>query len=830
MNQLLIYLFFIFSGAAGLIYQLVWVRKLVLIFGNTNYATASILTAFMGGLALGSFLIGKYANRVKSPLRFYAGLELGIGISAIAILFLFLPLSDFVYIWAFNAFGDNQVVFNAIRFLLSIGVLIIPTTLMGGTLPIISQYIVRKNDMLGRKIGRLYALNTLGGVAGVVITGYYLIRTFGVNFTLWVAIGINLSIGIFAWLMSRQKEVRDQVSAPKSIKTDKKTPAMTTSQRGVAYSDRTTRMVLYLYGLAGFTALAYEVVWTRALIFFISSTTYSFTTILATFLAGIFLGSLIIIPFVDRIKNLLTWAAVLEVVIALSATATIFFFSNLSEFHVKMLPYFDQGNWSAVSILLFITCSLIIFVPTLCMGMLFPIINRIYVRQVEHVGRGVGYVSMANTIGAIIGSFSGGFILLPLIGLNASIVFLAVVNLLIGVAFFLLARAHHSAPARKVYLPAIAASVAVFVLMNLAFFTPEPFYLDTGSFRNTRMLYHEDTASATLSALETKDRINIWGRNVRYLNVNGHNTAHTSFLDMIIHKTLAHLPMVLHPAPEKALVIGFGFGNSCQSFLQYDCLKQVDCVELVREEQETARFFTHENAGIFEDPRFRFIVNDGRNFVLATQDKYDIISINSVDPKFSPTLYTNDFYQMCREKMTEKGQLVAWLPIYGMTAEEVQSLVKSFVVAFPHSSIWWNNPEHLLLLGFKTGYPFDLAVMTERLADPVVKQSLAAVHLANPYVLLSTFYSGEKMLADWAKTGPIHSDDFPLVEFCRVATNKMEPEVYKRLVNAKESVIPYCVNFEALGEPEQVKQILQAYEKQAEIIYGNLFTCQILGR
>ena len=179
--------------------------------------------------------------------------------------------------------------------------------------------------------------------------------------------------------------------------------------------------------------------------------------------------------------------------------------------------------------------------------------------------------------------------------------------------------------------------------------------------------------------------MNLWGRNVRYLNINGHNTAHTTFADIVIHKMLAHLPMLLHPNPQKVLVIGFGFGNTNHSFLQYD-IKRVDCVELLKEERETAKFFEPENHDILNHPKFAYITDDGRNYILATDRLYDIISINAIDPKFSPMLYTNDFYELCKKRLTTNGLVVAWLPIYGMTPMEVKALIKSFVDVFPHSS------------------------------------------------------------------------------------------------------------------------------------------------
>lgn len=828
MFHYLIYLLFFLSGAAGLIYQLIWVRKLVLIFGNTTYATSIILTAFMGGLALGSYWLGRYADRIKAPLKFYGWLELGIGVSAMLILFFFLPISDAIYVWLFGVIGNSSLVFNVVRFLLSVIILIIPTTLMGGTLPIISKYFITTSENFGQRLGRLYGFNTLGAVIGSFLTGFFLISMFGVSATLWIAIVLNLAIGVAAILLSIQKGEIKSATVPKEKRSKKeKQPAQSIPVKIRQYDSRTAKLALWLFGVAGFVSLAYEVIWTRALIFFVSSTTYSFTIILMTFLAGIALGSLVMAKWVDRLKRLLLWFSLFEIIIAIAAILTIPLFMNLNIVQNELLRILHSNNWTQVSALLFVTAFLILIIPTICMGAVFPVVNRIYVESIAKIGKGIGNVYMANTVGAIFGSFLAGFIIIPLVGLNTSILLLAVTNLAIAIILLFFEK---DFPARKSqYLAFASAAIVFFLLISISTFTTKPIFLKTAGFFDTRLLDHNDTAAATVSVLEKKDQINIWGRNVRYLNVNGHNTAHTTFSDMIIHKMLAHLPMLLTPNPKHALVVGFGFGNTCRSFLDYEMIKTVDCVELVNYEKRTAEFFKTENEGVFSDPRFHFIVNDGRNYILATRKQYDIISINSVDPKFSPTLYTEEFYRLCRAKLNEDGQLVAWLPIYGMSLEEVQSLAKSFIRIFPNSSLWYNNPEHLLLVGMKGYYPIDLAAMKSRIESPEVASSLADIHLSDPFALLATFFCGGQMLDKFAGDAPSHTDDHPVVEFSRIPTKEMIPDVYQELLKYRESALTYCTNFEVFGEIEPVRNKIYRYEIEMKNLMAALFTYRMFG-
>ncbi len=826
MYHYLVYTLFFLSGATGLIYQLVWVRKLVLLFGNTTYATSAILTAFMGGLALGSYLIGRYADRIKKPLQLYGKLELGIGGAAIAILFLFIPISDAVYVWLFRTIGNNLIIINIFRFVLAVFILIIPTTLMGGTLPVISKYFIRKSDEFGKRVGRLYSFNTFGAVIGAFFTGYFLIYAFGVQATLWIAIILNVLIGLIAMFLDR----KDELPVPEQTKKKENGKKPQERQSGEKakispYGPNKAKLAVWLFGAAGFVSLAYEVIWTRALIFFISSTTYSFTIILTTFLIGIALGSSLMAKWVDRVRRLILWFAIFEIIIALAAILTIPLFMNLTAIQGYFLKLIEFENWTQVSIILFLSAFFIMIIPTICMGAAFPVVNRIYVENLKKLGQGVGNVYMANTIGAILGSFLSGFLLLPVFGLNGSILALALVNLAIGL--ILMVSEHDFSERKTSYLAYSGVAALLFLAIALTTFTTKPIFVRGAGFKDARLLHYKDTAAATVSVLEKKDQLNIWGRNVRYLNVNGHNTAHTTYSDMIIHKMLAHLPMMFTPNPRDVLVVGFGFGNTCQSFLEYDNINTVDCVELVEYEKETAEYFKEESEGVFDDERFNFIVTDGRNYILAAEKKYDIISINSVDPKFSPTLYTEDFYRLVRKRLNEDGQIVVWLPIYGMNLAEVKALTKSFINVFPAAELWYNNPEHLLLIGKKGNYPINVETLKYRISKPRIWKSLKEIHLNDPYTLLSTFFCGRQMLSQFAGTVESHSDNNPIVEFSRITTKDMIPEVYRELLKIRETVLLYSENFKALGETEEVRKRILDYEREMKNLIAAFFNYRL---
>ncbi len=769
------------SGFSALVYELIWLRKFALVFGNTTYATSAVLVAFMGGLALGSHLLGKAADRVRDPLRLYGWLEAGIALSAVVIHYILIPTCQWLYIWFFQSVSQQIGVITLFRLVLSVLILLVPTLLMGGTLPMLSKIIAQQREHIGREVGRLYTVNTLGGVLGVFLTGFYLIRWFGELRSMWIAITVNALIAVTVFSLLRGLR-------PKA---DAQGPVLSLKKKLAQSRDFEYYLVLGVYAVSGFTALAYEVVWTRALIFYVSSTTYSFTIILATFLIGITLGSLLVSAVVDRLTSLRNWFAATQGVIALTALISIPLLNQMDQVHLWLFRYLHADNWTSVSLLLFATSFSILLIPTFCMGAAFPLVNRLTVRSLSAIGQGVGRVYLVNTLGTILGSLSAGFILLPLLGVSYSLLVLALCNLAAALVCI------YFRPSLKI---SFAYGIGGILIWGVAFLLlaqhDGPLFTGIASYKNNRILYYKDGTTATIAALEKSNEINPWGRPVRLININGHNTAHTTYADIIIHKMLAHLPMLLHPNPAKALVIGFGFGNTCQSFLQYP-IRQLDCVELVADERRTAAFFADENRGVFEDSRFRFLVNDGRNFISATRNEYDIISVNAVDPKFSPSLYTTEFYQLCYNKLSSDGMMVAWLPLYGMTDREVLSLIRSMVDVFPNTTLWYNNPEHLLLLGGKLPLRISVNQVKKRLSLASVESSLQQIFLDDPYAVLSTFMVDEDGLKTLVAGIEPHNDNNPVVEFSQVTLPILHPMVYQKILEQESLVLPLCEDVQA---------------------------------
>ncbi|MEE8519557.1 MAG: fused MFS/spermidine synthase, partial [Dehalococcoidia bacterium] len=408
----ILFLLFFGSGASGLIYQIVWTRMLTLVFGNTVFAVTTVLTAVMAGLALGSFWAGRAVDRRGHFVRLYARLELGIALTALLLPTLFDQLFP-LHRWAYHEFGASPYVLGLMRFIATFSLLLIPTTLMGATLPVLSRHCMVLSRQFGRQVGLLYGLNTLGAALGCFLAGFVLIGTIGVLETTYTAVAVNLLIAGIAFHVARR-----QGDPPSPPRTPEGRPTSGRSGTGRSLPSPVGGWVLLVvFGLSGFASLAYEVLWTRALVFFIDVDIYAFTALLTTFLAGIGLGSVLVSGIVDRRRDLVAIFALLEVGIGVFALLSIPILANLSVLGISQV-----SAWWMLPGVKMLDAFLVMGIPTMLMGATFPVVSRVYTTNLAHGGRSIGTLYAVNTVGAIIGAFAGGFVLLPLLGIQRSLV------------------------------------------------------------------------------------------------------------------------------------------------------------------------------------------------------------------------------------------------------------------------------------------------------------------------------------------------------------------------------------------------------------------------
>ena len=805
-RRILLALFF-FSGASALIYQVVWVRMFSLVFGITVFAVSTVLTAFMAGLALGSLYFGRLVDRRGNPVRLFGFLQIGIGLFGLSFPFLLEGLNHLhVEIQRHAAMGFYPG--SLLRFALCFLLLLIPTTLMGGTLPVLSKFFVSRLKRLGWDIGRLYSINNLGAVIGVFLATFFLMRAIGVRATINLAAAINLAVGCVALLVAGGLPAAEPAAAQRE---DEMEPVM--GQSGAEEgAQQYPRFVLYLalwaFAIEGFAALSYEVVWSRILL--VASThksVYFFGVIVITFIFGLSLGSIIVAKFIDRKKDLLTLFGLVEIAIGVGGMLVLRAFAILpvSLSRLRMSP--GTSWWTSIfgeSLLFFLT----MLIPATLMGMTFPIVGKIYTTNIKRLGRRIGEIGCLDTVGSIFGSFVAGFVMIPFMGVLGAAIATALLNLAVGAALIF---THPFIGAR--------AKLETALLLGCIGFGAH-FVIPSGvdirhyqmAMPGDKVLYYKEGTSATVTVPQRRD-------GMKSLAINGAVTAWAEFGDVRVHRMLGYLPLLLQENPRNALVVGLGMGVTAQSLLQPG-MEEVECVEISPEVVEACgRCFSDLNHNVLSEPRLRLTVDDGRHRLLVTDKKYDIITTNAVHPRLSPNLYTKDFYELCKARLTEDGVMCQWLPTNWMTEEDYRMLIRSFTHAFPHTSLWLINEYHTILVGAPSKLEIDFGRLTRKLEEEKCKSDLSQVALQDPFALLGQYVCDEDTLREYVAQAPLNSDDHPYVEFSTVMDFGPNRFVLESILAMNGGVYDLLRNTGGSSEESaQVKQELSRYSTSLKLL------------
>jgi len=659
-----IYILFFASGISGLMYEVVWLRMLSLIMGVTLYATSTVLAAFMAGLALGSVLFGKYIEKRTDELKIYSFLELIIGLTALLVP-VFLKMALPFYRMVYQASGGNLVLLSALRVLISFVVLLLPTTMMGGTLPVLTTWLVNRESQFGKNFGLLYGINTLGAVVGVLVSGFYTLGAFGQWATIIIGVIINLLVALTAYVLFTKKEKPLRVD--KSIAQISRRPDVDISP----YSDKIRQIVLITFALSGFTSLAYEVIWTRQLVIFLRTSIYAFSGMLAVYLTGISAGSIFMKRYVDTLKRPLITLGLLEGVVGV-----------LSLINLKLFFPFDSPTAQLVFGLSgkFLATVVIVFPMTFVFGMIMPVGGVCFAKTTGKTGSSVGLLYSSNTIGSILGSLSAGFLMIPVLGSSNSVILLAYLNLALFAILILFEPQTRTARKLSYYL-----LIPLIILSTTDFnHGVDPLTLTTfrrivnkGRNRNaSKIYYHKEGLEGTVTAFEVNGEKQLWVNSVGMT----HLCTET--------KLMAHLPLMYTEDPKEFLIICFGMGTTVKSAAVYNDLS-VTAVELVPEAYDAFKYFHPDSQHLFSSGRIRCIVGDGRNFLLLTSKKFDVISVDPAPPVWSAgtvNLYSKEFFEQCKKRLNPGGTMCSWFP--GGTESEVKSVLKTFQSVFPRTEVW----------------------------------------------------------------------------------------------------------------------------------------------
>lgn len=775
-----ILLCFFASGVSGLVYQVVWVRELVLVFGATTFAVSTVLTAFMGGLALGSYYFGRRSETVARPLRLYGLLEIGIGLYGLAVPLIFAALPT-----VYHSFWRWQLSFFAlsvVRFVFATLVLIVPTALMGATLPVLSSFYARDIGRIGLRVGSLYALNTFGAVLGAAATGFVLIPTLGMNAATTTAATMNILLGVVALTVSRKAErtTHEAILEP-SPEAPKKTPRSPESE-----AERwQITIVIAGFAVSGFVALSYEVIWSRVLSLIIGSSVYAFSIMLTTFLVGLAAGATFASRVVDRIHRPVRMFALIEVLVGVTSLVGAYLFNDLPFVFVQLYRWVDSSAFGLLLFARFLIASFVMIVPTFLLGALFPLVVRIISSRklARATGRTVGDAYAANTVGAIIGSFASGFILVPWLGLLGSLRLCVALNFLVAAAAFSASARRPAAKRdsrRHVNVSAtvgLAASVLLIIVVVLGEPPWDPEVMSSAVYRYAPALtdksrkdlfdylkrgqgetiFYKEGITATVAVQRQSGG--------RVLKVNGKPEASTAG-DMPTQILIGALPLLVREHTDDVLLIGLGSGVTLGSVEQFP-VKRVTCVELEPAVIEASRHFEDVNNHPLDDPRLRMISNDGRNFIYTTDEKFDVIVSEPSNPWVTgvANLFTLEYFRRGAERLKDGGLFSQWLQIYEMSPDDVRTLIATFRAAFPQVYLFRGAEGDLMLLGSKTERRLDLSVLKSHLDDPTSGAELKRIDTTRAADIISRFYLGPAEVTNLAAGARLNTDDNALIEF-----------------------------------------------------------------
>ena len=764
----LVFTLFFFSGAFALVYEVSWVRALTLEFGSTTLAVSTVLTVFMGGLALGSWLAGRWVDRFVNPLTQYGVIELSLAAYALVTPLLFqhvLPLFGLLG----ARVGDSIWALSLVRFLMTAVLLLPPTVLMGATLPLLSRFYVLWQGDGGRGAGLLYGVNTVGAFVGTLAAGFVLLPRMGLHWTIVSVAGCNLILGMVAFLGGKRVENSAAgISMPSS-------PAPSSE---VQSSAGPARAVFTAVAFTGFAAMACEVAWTRVLILVLGASVYAFTVVLSTFLAGLGLGAAGVAAF---LRSAPSKARIVFYGLALSAAVMVSLssvtFQHLPPLFLKLYWTWDlKQHVDKVFQAQFLISAAVIFVPALIMGGLFPAAARVVVRDPRQAGERVAGLYAWNTVGSIVGSFAAGFLLIPFWGIRAT--------LLVAGAAQCVGAVVATVGGDKRHTPKLV-GVAVGVLLFTVVLTPPwhqqlmasathyyannykamgPQDLKAKLAREEKLLYYRDGLSATVTVIRDLRSRN---RDL-YIATNGKIDG-SSHYDMPNQRLLAHMPLLFHPDPREVTVIGMGTGVTAGSASLHP-VRRVTVVEIESAMVEGAQFFRKHNHAVHDSPKVDIRITDGRLFLRLHPGAFDVVISEPSNPWLAGVsdLFTVEFFTLGAKALRDGGIFAQWVQIYEMAPENVQTIVRTFAHVFPHVYLVSTIPNtDIVLLGSETPIALDLDRARRRMSQREVRADLAdsRVGIHSIFDLAARIRMGPDEVRRFAGPGPLHTDDLPVVAY-----------------------------------------------------------------
>lgn len=792
----LVFAVFMVSGFGGLIYESVWSHYLQLFLGHAAYAQTLVLMVFIGGLSLGSWICARLTRRVANPLRWYAAVELAIGVIALVFHPLFVSVTGWAYATLLPATCDAASP-CATQWLLSTALLLPQSVLLGATFPLVTSAVLRMDpDAPGHHVAMLYFVNSLGAVFGVLASAFVLIPAYGLPGTLAFAGSLNVAIAAAAFALALQ------APAPFAV------AALAEGERAGWETGR--RLLAWLLAtalLTGLSSFIYEIVWIRMLSLVLGASTYSFELMLASFILGIALGGLWIRGRIDAVADPVRFLGIVQIVMGVAAAATLPIYDGSFDFMAWLLSAVARNNAGFVVFNLgSVTISLLVMLPaTFCAGMTLPLITYRLVRS-SAGERAIGLVYSANTLGSIAGVIVAVHLLMTHLGLRGALLTGAAIDVLLGVV--LVAVRSGEGPARWRAAAPIALGIAALAFV-VAFVPIDLMRSASGVFRTgvarlapgTHILFHQDGKTATVDVLDTEG--------LRAIRTNGKTDAaiiadrrRPPTEDEMTMALLAMMPLTQVPGAQTAAVIGFGSGMSTDVMLRSPNIRRVDTVEIEPAMVQGARMFLPVVAGAFDDPRSHIVIDDAKSYFARSRTRYDIIVSEPSNPWVTgvASLFTEEFYRRLALSLKDGGVLSQWLHTYEMDSATFASILDAVAKTFPDFVVYSADEQDLVLIARK-GRPVadpDLRLLQWPAMAPIV----ARLKLSDPAVLRRrTFGSSASVLALFRPMAVAANSDYrPFVEQ-RTSRTRFTQERVTELLAMQASDMPLLEMFDGTFQP-----------------------------
>jgi predicted membrane-bound spermidine synthase len=765
---------FFLSGGCGLVYEVLWTRYLADLMGATSLSQFVVLMVFMGGLSLGAILIGRLVDRGRNGLAYYGWLEVGVGLYAVLFPFLFSKVAG-LFIFVGANFEPGSLALLVLKLLIASLLIAVPSVAMGGTLPAVTRYITRSQSGLRRNISLLYGVNSLGAVAGVLAGGFFLVYRYGLSRSMIYVGAFNVCLGVavlaFIWFSSRNKEFYSEPDNGGYRRREEQADTR-------IYRPDDVKLAIGAAGVSGFAAMALQIAWIRYFVIMLGATHSAFTIVVAAFIFGIGLGALLV-----RAKWLgrFPLPSVLVCLFALISTTLglgLFFYAQLPFETVRLLSVIAHTPyaWPFYQILKFGICFALMLLPSVASGMILPLCVRIVGRGSERVGRDVAVVYAVNTLGALLGIGITSQFLFRMLTLprTLQVILLIYLAATIFLAFLLKEKGRKR----------ILALSTVLVLVNLIFWrpwSPVQLHLNRVDFSKGSSTYEDFTKVNNEQTIVVEDRqgpdVQVTVMDVftdkkpfrsMFINGKADATNKQDSSDFATEVLLGHLPVLLHPAPRNAFVLGLGSGITSGEILKFPGMRKVVTAELAAEVFEASKTFAADNGRFWENPRHRMVIDDGKTFLRLSKEKFDVIAMEptNVWQEGMAGLFSEDFFKLVKSRLADDGIVAQWLHIYELDDLTFNIVLKTFSRIFPVSSVFKVGYGDIILVGYNEQWQFDPLKLEQRFYQPQVLESQKKVGNDNPSALLLREVMSRDNFKEYTAVvqAPVNTENFPVLE------------------------------------------------------------------